>query len=506
MKSVTIPSDYFFNMATKDYYNWKSGLIREFIQNSVDAGSDQVEFCFDEKWLEIKDNGCGMTLDTIESALLTLGGSHKTDSSIGGFGKAKELLYFAWPQWEIHSNEHLIIGKGPQYRSKKETLHKGTISRIYVHNKLDSIDYFIKQYLNLCSFNGDEISISFNGKRFDIDGVKYGEKVYTIDGLGDLYRTDFSGIDRVIVQAHGLYMFSSHSVLDKSYVFNITQPSYDCLTSNRDSFVGEWQDKFTRMIGKVAIDSESTNLKKETVIQVSALRSANTVQDLKEKIGDESYQKLVALAQANQKDISLLTHKDIAELLNSEFLTTESIVGPDLQQIKAALVPATAINRTKLFDQCLEWYKKVFPQGFIIVTDQTIDSDLVMRMYQVDTLKMTWIWKVVVDEIADLSGIEKSYGYGLLMSRDTSLLAQCRDNYILYNPTPFMEMDWHECIVEFVLSAAEELTHFIGHPYHNESFKCSLMRVVKAVVMERLTTADIYRKSNKVTRKHGVKD
>ena len=41
----------------------------------------------------------------------------------------------------------------------------------------------------------------------------------------------------------------------------------------RDSFIGEWQDKFTKMVGKVAIDSESTCLRKESIIQVKTLEN-----------------------------------------------------------------------------------------------------------------------------------------------------------------------------------------------------------------------------------------
>ncbi|EMS78434.1 ATP-binding protein [Desulfotignum phosphitoxidans] len=505
MKSVTIPADYFFKMAVKDYYNWRSALIREFIQNSVDAGSKQVNFTFDGEWLEIRDDGCGMSLDTIETALLTLGGSGKTGCSVGGIGKAKEILYFAWKNWEVWSKTYAITGSGPQYEIRDIEHQHGTTSRIRVGDRLGNVKLLIKDYLDICSIN-DRITVTYNDLALSETGIEYGDKIFNIDGLGDLYIVDgYRDTGKVIVQSHGLYMFSCYSVLDKCYVFNITLPSYDCLTSNRDSFVGEFQDKFTRMIGKVAIDSESTNLKKETVIQVSALRSANVVSDIKKQVGKDGFKKLAELAMANDKDITMLTPKEIAELLNGDYLTTESILGHNFQKIKTALVSSKTVNHTKLFDECLSWYNKVFPEGFIIVTDKAINSDLVWDMYQVDTLKMTWIWKIVVDEVANLSGIEKNYGFGLLMSSNPSILAECRDGYILYNPAPFIEMDWHECIVEFILSAAEELTHYIGHPYHNESFKCSLMQIIKAVVMERIVTDDIYRKNTKVTRKHGVK-
>jgi hypothetical protein len=41
-ESVAIPSSYFMKMAIIDYSNWKHALIREFFQNSIDAGCTEI--------------------------------------------------------------------------------------------------------------------------------------------------------------------------------------------------------------------------------------------------------------------------------------------------------------------------------------------------------------------------------------------------------------------------------------------------------------------------------
>jgi hypothetical protein len=47
MKQVTLPPGYFYKLAIKDYHAWRKALVREFIQNSVDASSDLIEFIYD---------------------------------------------------------------------------------------------------------------------------------------------------------------------------------------------------------------------------------------------------------------------------------------------------------------------------------------------------------------------------------------------------------------------------------------------------------------------------
>jgi hypothetical protein len=57
MKQVTLPKGYFYKLAIKDYHAWRSALVREFIQNSVDANSDLIEFSYDGSNLTVRDNG-----------------------------------------------------------------------------------------------------------------------------------------------------------------------------------------------------------------------------------------------------------------------------------------------------------------------------------------------------------------------------------------------------------------------------------------------------------------
>ena len=510
-KQVRIPHDYFFKMAIRDYYSWKSALFREFIQNSVDAGATIIEFEYDEEYLTIRDNGSGMDIETIENALLTLGGTKKDGDSVGGLGKAKEILYFAWPDWMISTKGLKVNGSGPMYSINKTKYKKGVTSKIKIGSNIQEPLNLIKAYLAHSSLESRCVKVYYNGEKIEEFGMKYLEKIYTIEGLGDLYKVESSnfGASKVIVQSGGLYMFNNYSVLDQFYVFNITQPSYDCLTSNRDSFVSEWQDKFSQMVGKVAIDTESTNLKKETVIQVQALNRSNNVEivgTIEETVGPEGFKKLRQLAESSGKNLIDLTADDIVELLNDSYLMTETIMDKTTRKkIKTAMTSAKTVNKTKIFDECLAWYKRAFPEGFIIVSDEEITTDLIYYIYDINTLKLLWLWKETLDEIAEKAGIKQDFGYGILIDEHEETFAQCRDGFLLVNPYVYYEMTWEECALDLILTASEELAHHVGYTYHNESFKNKYSEILKLALDDRVKIKSFLDTIRKVTKKHGVK-
>jgi hypothetical protein len=439
-----------------------------------------------------------MSLKTIETALLTLGGSEKTGGSVGGLGKAKEILYFSWPKWEIHSKKNLIVGSGPQYEIQNIQQIDGTTSRIYVENRLLYVDSIIKDYLKLCSIHNNGIFVTYNGDTLNHHGIQYKEKIFTIDDLGDLYTVEDLPVNgRVIVQAHGLYMFSVHSVLDKCYVFNITRPSYDCLTSNRDSFVGEWQDKFSKMVGSVAIDSESTFIRKESIIQVNSLKHDFT-DPVPGKLTENELETAKNFARLLDKTVNELTPDDILDLMAKNFLVQESVINrASGKQIQSVMQFVENIYYTKRFDECLTWYRNHYPEGFIIITDMEINSDLTSLLYAQSTIKLSWLWKEIIDEIVKLSGIQKRYGYGLLMTNDVSKRAEYRNGYLSFNPIVYDEMTWEESVFDMIFSAAEELTHMRGYEYHNESFKNAYTDLLNRALSNRTNVTDLVKLKSK---------
>src|SRR5210317_1685107 len=111
MQQVEIPSNYFYDMSKKDYSHFESALVREFFQNSYDAGAKNfhINYDHDGNSVTISDDGHGMDKDIILNKLLVMGVSHKeSDDAVGSFGHAKILLYFSWPEWEIRTRNYKV--------------------------------------------------------------------------------------------------------------------------------------------------------------------------------------------------------------------------------------------------------------------------------------------------------------------------------------------------------------------------------------------------------------
>jgi hypothetical protein len=109
---IDIPQDYFARIAAREY-NDDAGmaLIREFAQNSADAGATAVEFRFlSENWLQVTDDGKGADERKVRTKLLVPLASEKDGEAIGGFGKAKELLYFGNEEWRIRTRDIVVEG------------------------------------------------------------------------------------------------------------------------------------------------------------------------------------------------------------------------------------------------------------------------------------------------------------------------------------------------------------------------------------------------------------
>ena len=495
MKQVEIPNDYFFKMACKDYYDWQRALIREFIQNSVDAGASVIMFYHEGDYLTVVDDGCGMDMNVINHALLTLGGSAKKDSSsIGGLGKAKEILYFSWPEWEIKTNTIQINGQGCRYEINITTPHVGVTSRIKIEDRIPNVENIIKSYVDLCCLKGT--TVYFNDVAINTSDVQYGKKVFTIEGLGDLFENLAGNCNQVTVQAHGLFMFSNYSVLDKGYVFNITMPSYECLTANRDGFIGVWNDRFNQMIGKVAIDTESSHLRKEQIIYVRDLKCHSTLSLSVEETmeGVKATPLGIAISGISNKPVDMITIDDLQEFIDSGYVMTENLIDETTGKKLRTLVKKA--RTSKLFDACLKWYRDQFQEGFIIVSEEDITRSLIADLYGRETLQMTILWKEIVDSLAEMQGIEKNYGYGIVIAEKTA--ARCQDGFILYNPRVFEPYDWGEAAVKMLIAATEELVHFCGYSYHNETFKCQFSNVLEKALHDRVFVDDFLSPIRKV--------
>jgi hypothetical protein len=109
---IEVPNDYFARSAAREYADDAGlALVREFVQNSCDAKAKNVEFVFHAgNELVVTDDGKGADAKTIRERILTPLESFKDEGAVGGFGKAKELLFFANSKWKIRTRDVEVVG------------------------------------------------------------------------------------------------------------------------------------------------------------------------------------------------------------------------------------------------------------------------------------------------------------------------------------------------------------------------------------------------------------
>lgn len=246
--SIDLPKDYFSKSVKTDYKDWHSAFVREFLQNSHDAGSKNIGLFANGSNFSISDDGCGMDRNTLEKVLLVLHGTDKGDDSAGGFGRAKELIYFAWPEWSIRTRNLLVEGNFIDYSiSEVSEFYNGTKSLVTLDENSEAKLFEVFQaYINKCSLSAN---ITWNDKSFE--GMGSLDKLELLD-KGRLYAIFKMPVKstELYVRSNGLFMFSRPFRTDMGLICEIPKGmSKEVLTTNRDGFRYPHDELFEAVIG-----------------------------------------------------------------------------------------------------------------------------------------------------------------------------------------------------------------------------------------------------------------
>jgi hypothetical protein len=263
MRQVEIPHDYFYKMSKKDYSNFEQALVREFFQNSYDAGAKQfvVDFDKDNGVITIFDDGGGMDYDTIVNKLLVMGMSHKTsDTAVGAFGHAKILLYFSWEKWEIRTKNYLVTGSSHYYTiDEVDDYVDGTISTIYVDKKVRDFDYWVRDFFTYCDTNCN-VHLVRNGAMLPLtQSYQTTEQIYDGENY-NIFKSTQTG-HYIIIRQNGVFMFKEwiHSNRENvQAVVEINKKPDQVFLQNRDYFNSAVADHFNKIKQQFSIDSVET--------------------------------------------------------------------------------------------------------------------------------------------------------------------------------------------------------------------------------------------------------
>ena len=257
-RHITIGPE-FFAKAFNDYANWQWAIMREFFQNSVDCGSRTITvICYDENGrthLEVKNDGKPMSEDILVEKLLALGGSGKNfeGENTGGFGKAKEILYFCHESYRIRSANLTIEGNGAVYTLTENGEHlSGTHSKIVIEG--EHAEELIRQtncWIDLAQCKAEFV---INGT-FRAAELKKGSPRRGL-GFGKVY-SNKSGEYQMVVRINGMPMFTERTSFDRLVIVELEGNSADVMTSNRDGLVRPFSDELSEFVTELAVDKRS---------------------------------------------------------------------------------------------------------------------------------------------------------------------------------------------------------------------------------------------------------
>lgn len=259
----------FFAKAKNDYNRWQWAIIREFCQNSIDCGSKTIRISITKDAgnvvMVVENDGDPMTEDIIRNKLLSLGASGKNfQGSVGGFGKAKEILYFIHRSYEIKTGEFVVTGSGAGYNIDAGEYYSGTSSRIVIES-LDPQDLVDELKSNLRTFAGYTQwsgELYLNDERLSTDLYKGSFRRDL--GFAKVY-TNKSCQDRVIVRINGTPMFYDYIDFNRCVIVELTGTSADVLTSNRDGLSREYRNQLNAFLTDLAVNKSSALRKRGLV-------------------------------------------------------------------------------------------------------------------------------------------------------------------------------------------------------------------------------------------------
>lgn len=455
---VNIPQDFFLQEASKEYWNLSNRLVAELIQNSVDAGSTKIEFEFSDEGYSCEDNGCGMSKEVIIPAMLTLGGSVKSQGATGGFGAAKKLLLFAQDSYQIRTRNILVNGKVLSYEMDEDLFpYAGTrISAKYIkgfnHFSESNMVAATKKFLEKCLF-WERIEIYINGELFD---DYQGAKLHRSNegGLGDIYIQRNQPSNHIQVLHNGLWMFSAYTgnCGEHGYLLNVTMPSKDVFSQSRDAFRGNWDEVFSKIKEDLMVNATAFALPKDEMIDMVIEGKYRKIQFVCEKFSEQVGEIFKRLLQNGDDFVSALRdmryeHRNVLTVSDTDHLREMETLFSDPHSVP--YVDFSVYGR---------------------VPDKMNVEDLNPATGKKRYKSLAALYKTIISEVFRTNGISGEYSLGFII--EDGVKGMCRNGCLMINPkvSELKSVDKKEYFWEIFSIAIHEIVHFLNYHEHNEIF------------------------------------
>lgn len=470
MSSVKIGHEFFKNIKS-DYSNWKLAIIREFAQNGIDArGTKTIKFTTGPGTLTVSNDGQPMDEDTLINKFLALGGTTKGVNDIGGFGVAKALLCFMHKSYTIRTGTLLVQGSGAEYTLQRDLpYYHGTETTIQLVEPTD-FEPFIKYIAFYTQWNG---AFYLNGEHYSTSHHK--GKPRRDFGWCKVY-TNRLTTNKMVIRINGIPMFVRHCDQDKNcVVVEITGPSKEILTANRDGLRYEYSSQLDAFLVALSVDKRSALSQHESEVTHYKGRKLS------------NYEKSTATAS-----------EDTTETIKDRSPSMADI--PDFQDG----------NRT--FGRSTTWLQVednvAFNTDFVIKnnTRLKIANHFIPGSMSTYSENLLHVWQEAVLGVMKSCNINGQVTIGFIFDEEREAEYYRTDtlgHVILINPVNIntekgvMKNKWAMTAQgkwSLIAIAAHELVHFMGLSAHNEDYASKLTEIIGKLLANRKVFSPCFRK------------
>lgn len=519
-------SNRLFQAPLKEYGDiWKECWWREAIQNSVDAGATQIDcktYINEEAktvLIQVSDNGRGMSQEILVDKFLAFGETSKEgqEGSVGGFGKAKELLILPWLGWTVETMDAAgqitgVTGKANEYEFKApHTISRDTQgTTLVVEMPIDQTtnDNICKSFIRKCFIPQTKFKV--NGEEVSADLLPGKEVTHNKD-MVITWNEEQKINDNVkaIVRVKGVYMFRQYVYSEHSFegtiVIELTGNSVDLLATNRNELSNHDDRAFiNKFFGKLEKDVRSglrgAGFRVRKIYQGSGKFStydkSQTADDLTHLV-----QKLISEKPKGKVELTSMTLEQIKEALkqleemaNTESATPKAVdnaVTPDMAEALLSDVTFTGDADSEAAMKQLLWE----PDFFLVneIKDFKVPAEFTPEKMGPAAKRVARLWAAFCQFVFIQLGTYKEFGIGFIFSYQKNkgmtswvqgeYVREDGQNWILINPYlngdpksgQLYDINNEEHLDKMYALAIHECTHIAdGVSYHDEDFSAAL--------------------------------